>query len=101
MLSGVRKRKEEHGMSVISNTSLGVGFPVANGVFDLERSPGNALARSLGPIDFGSDAVRVAPPYANPLANPPGGVPGSSAALAPCPVISSTRISRREIGLFF
>lgn len=66
-------------MSVISNTSLGGGFPVANGVFDLERSPGNALARSLGPIDFGSDAVRIGPPYANPIVLPPGGVPGSGA----------------------
>ncbi len=49
-------------MSVINNTPLGPGFSTANGVFDFERSNGNALANALAPSSrLGSDNVRVAP----------------------------------------
>lgn len=66
-------------MSVIPTNSLGVSFPVAKGAFDLERSPGNALARSLAPIDLGGDTLhvglpRLGPPFESPPASgPPSG----------------------------
>lgn len=46
-------------MSVSTTSPLGL-IPLTTGSFDLERSPGNALARSLAPID---DDLRLAPAY--------------------------------------
>lgn len=61
-------------MSAIPTNSLGLSFPVANGAFDLERSPGNALARSLAPIDLGGDRLPIGLPRLRP---PNEGFPGS------------------------
>ncbi len=46
-------------MSVINNLQIGPGFSPTSGGFDLERSQGNALARSLAPIALGNDNVRL------------------------------------------
>lgn len=48
-------------MSLINTLPLGSGFSATNGGFDLERSPGNALAQSLASIDLGHDRVRLEP----------------------------------------